>query len=60
MEVRVSHPAKTRCEMLRDEMKAILVGSKFPVKTASARQADAARLREIRRLMTELKCPRVF
>jgi hypothetical protein len=60
LEVRVSRPAKTKCEMLRDEMKAILVGSKFPVRTAGARQADAARLREIRRLMTELKCPQVF
>ena len=60
LEVRASRPAKTRCEMLRDEMKAILVGSKFQVKPASARQADAARLREIRRLTTELKCPRVF
>ena len=58
--MRISRPAKSRCEMLREEAKAILMRAKAPIRTAAARQADAARLREIRGLMTELKCTRVF
>jgi hypothetical protein len=59
-QVRISRPAKSRCEMLREEAKAILMRAKAPIRSAAARQADAVRLREVRRLMTEWKCTRVF
>jgi hypothetical protein len=58
--LRICRPAKSRCEMLRDEAKAIVMQGKFPIRPAAARQADTVRLREIRRLMTELKCTPVF
>jgi hypothetical protein len=57
--VRVSRPAKSKCGMLREEALEILTGGKHPLATLASRQSGAARLREIRRLMTDLKCPKL-
>lgn len=57
--VRLSRPAKSKCGMLREEVLEILTGSRHLSATPASRQAGAVRLREIRKRMTELKCPRL-